>query len=526
MASSPKAQQLDGRSHRGSASQPLTVSWNDGAEQEGIEVTPIVTGMHSAVTATASTVTRVTAKPTQDPGSPWLPRPLTPYLESIQATSRWRFTLFGGFSAFLCYFFVYFFRKPWQVVGDEEWAGNVTMKEAMLVAQTAGIWIAKIYGWKFNAEVRRSKVTQYLMAAITFAELTLILLGLLPLFWKPFAMFLNGLPLGLVWGLIVTILEGRESSDAMLICLATSFIVGSGYSKNAGYLVLQWVEPYWMPAVVGLFSYPVFLLATWLLYQIPDPLTSEQEARTSRKAMFSNERQFYFFTQWPGLIALWGAFFTVTALREYRDAFATDIFSDLEVDRDTVGTSETVVAVVVFAFTGCVGLVKDNRRAMQVTFTIMMLGSIYLLFTILAGPEAMGAQWWFTSLGIGTYMSYVSYNSILFERLIAYTQIDSTVAYPMVISDSVGYTAALIVAVLSAMDETSNALTVVINLGRLCAGITILGFSLAAAYYLIAFPTNRPTKHRTDSHKRKAKREKKPRAPGEQEMVHKVSGRS
>ena len=49
-------------------------------------------------------------------------------------------------------------------------------------------------------------------------------------------MFLNGLPLGMVWGLIVPYFEGRSGSDFMLVTLCISLIVGSGIVKDVAFL--------------------------------------------------------------------------------------------------------------------------------------------------------------------------------------------------------------------------------------------------------------------------------------------------
>ena len=47
-------------------------------------------------------------------------------------------------------------------------------------------------------------------------------------------MFLNGLPLGMVFGLVVSYLEGRRQTEALAAALTASFIVSSGVVKSVG----------------------------------------------------------------------------------------------------------------------------------------------------------------------------------------------------------------------------------------------------------------------------------------------------
>lgn len=56
--------------------------------------------------------------------------------------------------------------------------------------------------------------------------------------WRPLAMFLNGLPLGMVWGLVVWYLEGRRVAEVLLAGLSCSFIIASGAVKDVGRTVL------------------------------------------------------------------------------------------------------------------------------------------------------------------------------------------------------------------------------------------------------------------------------------------------
>jgi hypothetical protein len=47
--------------------------------------------------------------------------------------------------------------------------------------------------------------------------------------------------------------------------------------------------------------------------------------------------------------------------------------------------------------------------------------------------------WWMTLIGLGSYLAYVPYNSVLFERLIASTRVAGTAVFAIYVADSIGY---------------------------------------------------------------------------------------
>ena len=64
---------------------------------------------------------------------------------------------------------------------------------------------------------------------------------------------LNGLPLGMVFGLVLGFLEGRRHTEALTAGLCASFIVADGVDKSVGaYLLEAGVSEYWMPFAAGL----------------------------------------------------------------------------------------------------------------------------------------------------------------------------------------------------------------------------------------------------------------------------------
>src|SRR3974377_1513539 len=115
-------------------------------------------------------------------------------------------------AAFATYFCMYAFRKPFAAArfeGQHFLGGEIELKTAFVVSQLLGYTTSKYIGIKVCPEVRPGRRAGMLVLLILVAEATLVLFAVLPPNLKVLAIFCNGLPLGMVWGLVVWYLEGR-----------------------------------------------------------------------------------------------------------------------------------------------------------------------------------------------------------------------------------------------------------------------------------------------------------------------------
>jgi hypothetical protein len=166
------------------------------------------------------------------------------------------FSAYAIVTSFCVYFCMYAFRKPFAAATFENqyfFGTDLELKTALVISQIIGYTISKYLGIKVCSEVRPERRARTLIALILFAQGSLILTGLLPGEWKFIALFLNGIPLGMVWGLVVWYLEGRRNTELLLAGLSASFIVSSGMVKDVGRNLLSaGVSESWMPAAVGM----------------------------------------------------------------------------------------------------------------------------------------------------------------------------------------------------------------------------------------------------------------------------------
>jgi hypothetical protein len=93
----------------------------------------------------------------------------------------------------------------------------------------------------------------------------LVLFAIVPAPYNAVFLFINGFPLGMLWGVVFSYVEGRRSTDFIGAALAVSFIFASGFVKSVGgWLLLEFnLSEFWVPFVTGIGICPaaVFYLA-------------------------------------------------------------------------------------------------------------------------------------------------------------------------------------------------------------------------------------------------------------------------
>ena len=123
------------------------------------------------------------------------------------------------------------------------------LKITLVISQVIGYALSKFVSIKLVSELRAKHRVLALFSMIGCAELALVGLGALPAELKVLAIFLNGLPLGAVWGLVFGFLEGRRTSDLLGIGLSLSYIVASGAVKTVGrWVMAAGISETWMPS--------------------------------------------------------------------------------------------------------------------------------------------------------------------------------------------------------------------------------------------------------------------------------------
>jgi hypothetical protein len=202
------------------------------------------------------------------------------------------------------------------------------------------------------------------------------------------------------------------------------------------------VPEFWMPAATGaLFVAPLFT-AAWLLNRAPNPTADDVAARVERAPMRGHDRMRFFRRFWPALIPLIVLYVLLTALRDYRDNYGADIYYQLGY-RDSAGIftrTEAPIAIGIFLVFALLTLVKDNRRAVRMIYAVMLAGLLIVgCATALHLGGRLSGFSWMLLVGFGSYLAYVPFGAIIFDRLLAASRSGGTAIFAIYLADSVAY---------------------------------------------------------------------------------------
>lgn len=363
------------------------------------------------------------------------------------AQTNGAFILFlGGLAAFCAYFAMYAFRKPFAAatyVDIAGWHFALDYKSALLIAQVLGYALSKLIGVRVIAEAGRHGRAALILALIGTAWIALLLFALIPAPWNIACMFLNGLPLGLIWGLVFSYVEGRRVSELLGSMLCASFILASGVVKSVAVLLMEaGVPQLWMPAATGLIFTPLLLVSLWQLERLPPPDARDEAERVVRVPMRAGDRAAFLRAHGLTLAMLVLGYVLLTALRDFRDNFAAELWAALGFGGKAAvfSQSELPVAIVTLGALAALMLVRDNRRALLAMHAMIVLGALLLGLATLAFQAGLLAPLpWMIITGAGLYLAYTPFNAMLFDRMIATIGTAANAGFLIYIADASGY---------------------------------------------------------------------------------------
>ena len=355
------------------------------------------------------------------------------------------FLLTASSAAFITYLSMYAFRKPFTAATFDNLAlFGIDYKIVLIISQLLGYTLSKYIGIKIIAELKPEKRTKTLIYLILFAWLSLFFFAITPFpFNFPF-MFLNGLPLGMIWGIVFSYLEGRRFTELLGAAMASSFIVASGFVKGIGrYTIDQWSVPEtWMPFVTGLIFLPALILGARLLHNLPPPSEEDVLQRTERVPMNSTDRKLFFRRFTVGIILSVLIYVGLTIFRDLRDNFAIEFWNGYGYSNTPALLifSEIPIAILVLIIIALMIFVKNNKFAFFMNLIIILLSGVFLfIITVLIMINKFDPVYWMILSGFAMYLPYIIFHTVYFERWIAYFKIKGNIGFLMYISDAAGY---------------------------------------------------------------------------------------
>jgi MFS family permease len=349
-----------------------------------------------------------------------------------------------GLTSFSIYFGMYALRKPFAAGVWDELLWGFPLKIWLVSAQLLGYAAAKWWGISYVSQVHRAQQKQALLVMFSMAFGSLLLLAIAPTPIKVGAMVLNGLSLGMVWGVIFRYLEGRRATEVLGIFLSCSFVVSSGAVKSLGLWLIQnlGIEESWMPLVTGLCFAPVLLLSVGWIDRLPEPSESDRAVRSERNAMKRSDRREMLRHVGIGVGLIAVAYVLLTGLRDVRDNFAVELWEELGVTDPAakLTQSEWPITIIVLAVFALIAGIRDNGKAFSAMLLVLLFGSLLIGFSAHAYQVGWLSPYLFMFLlGLGLYLAYIPITSILFDRLIAALNLNGNVGFFIYTADAMGY---------------------------------------------------------------------------------------
>lgn len=410
-------------------------------------------------------------------------------MQLIKKNTELSFIVKASCAVFITYLSMYAFRKPFtaaQYSNISLW--GVDYKILLIIAQLIGYTISKYFGIKIISELTVSKRTSTLILLMAASWISLLFFAIVPAPYNLPFIFLNGLPLGMIWGVVFSYIEGRRHTELLGVAMASSFIISSGIVKGVGsyLLITMHVSEMWMPFLTGLIFLPVLFLGVYLLHSLQQPNEDDIHARTQRLPMNSNERKVFFKRFAPGILISVLIYVCLTVFRDLRDNFAVEFWNSIGMKNipTMLVFSELPIALLVIIIIGSMIFIKNNKNAFYINFLIVFIGALLLLLsTLLFYNQMMSPTYWMIIVGFSMYLPYIAFHALFFERWIAYFKIKSNIGFLMYVADAAGYLGSTLVLLFKNFNSIQYSWVSFFTFSAMITSIIIIVLSIANYIY-------------------------------------------
>jgi len=359
--------------------------------------------------------------------------------------NRVKVGLYAALVVFLAYTMIFGFRKSFTVAtfNGIEIAGY-SYKTILVISQVLGYMLAKFYGIKYISELKRTGRGTIILILTGISWLSWLFFAIVPVPYNIIFLFINGFPLGMLWGVVFSYVEGRRSTDFIGATLAVSFIFASGFVKSVGaWLMVDFgISEFWVPFYTGLvFALPL-LFFVYLMEKIPPPSHEDIDLRAERLPMTKIHRKAFLKQFLPGIAACILIYSFATIFRDIRDNFSAEMWKELGYFNQPAifSKTETPITLIILVLIGSMVLIKNNYKALQTAHVFILLGfAIAGVSTLLFTANSLEPIWWMMLVGLGLYMVYIPFNAVFFDRLISTFKYTGNVGFLIYVADSFGY---------------------------------------------------------------------------------------
>ena len=359
--------------------------------------------------------------------------------------------LWAGGAALLSYSLVYALRKPYTAASFEglTFMGS-DYKVAVTTIQILGYVIAKFFGIKIISELKKENRFRFFVGSAILAELALVGFGLLEAPYNVAAMFVNGLSLGCMWGVIFSFIEGRKVTDILASLLGVSMVFSSGVAKSFGLFAMNemQIDQFWMPAVIGGFALPLLVFMGYMLKRLPQPTAEDIALRNERVVLDGKGRVALFRKYAPILTLLFIGNFMLLVLRDIKEDFLVNILDMSNQSSWLFARIDTIVTLIILGIFALFAFFRSNIRALLWLMTLVIAGCLTMTYVSFHYEtlDLKPVTWLFIQ-SLSLYIAYLTFQTIFFDRFIACFRIKGNVGFFIAMVDSIGYTGTVVVLV-------------------------------------------------------------------------------
>lgn len=390
-------------------------------------------------------------------------------------------------SSSFAYLFVMLLRYPMLTMTREEheayngdWNG-ISAKTLLVLAYTIGYSVGKVPALFFVSKLPPWKRLRFLVAVVLVSfVLTVGFFSVASLVTQASLVLLGAIPISGAFGVMTQYLEGRHATDSLNSGLSVTLLLGGAVARATAKWVHTLLHDNWayVPLVVAGGYLPVCLLFLLMLDTTPPPTLADARIRNERRPISFNHGAKFFTKYASGLALVFIGYILSSALRNYREFFAVDIYNQTLRQENDITPWQYIIfelpaAVVCVLALMIISRVKSNRNAVLLIDGLMMLGGcICLVCSVLykyglvevndpachGGNNthhfgnnthhacdrhgkvftSVGGTSWIMTMGVGMYLMYIPGGFILFDRLVAASGFTGTSVFLIYASDVVG----------------------------------------------------------------------------------------
>lgn len=362
---------------------------------------------------------------------------------------------------------------------------HLSPKTMLVLAFTAGYALGKVPAFFAVSKLPPWKRLRVLLGIVLFSFVTIVcFFKCASILFQSTLVFVGAIPLSSMFGVMTQYLEGRRATDKLNIGLSLVMLLGGGLARSIAAGMHKAMNDEWdnVPVMVAAVYLPICLVSLVVLDTTPPPTKTDAQLQQERRPLSMRSGASFFAKFWPGLSLVFLGYAAASAVRNFREYFAADIYEQAlhrghhrihnTTFNDNVEPWEFLVlelpaAVVTGVAIYSISFVQSNRKALfMISAFITIGGTICMVSTLcytdgLFGkmpsnrtngtnhsggsndgdriiPSPTAGYIWIFAISTGTYLMYLPGGFLMFDRLIAASRVDVSAAFLIYGSDIFG----------------------------------------------------------------------------------------